>query len=84
MDHMLKAMLMKIVTCIQIGEYVNRLSDEFKAEHDEMPWSDMIGMRIIHAHNYDSVIDEIVGISIQDEIPLLKDYLENIIDEFSM
>jgi len=22
---------------IQIGEYVNRLSDEFKAEHDEMP-----------------------------------------------
>ena len=29
----------------------------------------MIGMRIIHAHNYDSVIDEIVGIIIQDEIP---------------
>lgn len=44
----------------------------------------MIGMRIILAHNYDSVIDEIVGIIIQDEIPLLKNYLKNIIDEDSL
>lgn len=44
-----------------------------------MPWSDIIGMRIIHAHNYDSVIDEIVWESIQDEIPQLKEYLEDIL-----
>lgn len=64
---------------IQIGEHVNRLSEEFKKEHNEMPWSDIIGMRIIHAHNYDSVIDEIVWESIQDEIPQLKEYLEDIL-----
>ena len=55
------------------------MSEEFKAEYDGMPWSDIIGMGIVHAHNYDSVIAEIVWESIQDEIPQLKEYLENIL-----
>ena len=44
---------------IQIGEFVGRLSDEFKEEHKEIPWRDIKGMRNIHAHNYDNVMFDI-------------------------
>ena len=64
---------------MQIGDYVNRLSDEFLDAHPEIPWSEIIGMRIIHAHHYESVIDEIVWETIQNDIPYFRDYLEKLI-----
>lgn len=59
---------------IQIGEYVNRLSDEFKFEHDTIAWNEIIGMRNVHTHHYESVIDEIVWETIQNDVPELKEY----------
>ncbi|WP_083405374.1 HepT-like ribonuclease domain-containing protein [Methanobrevibacter olleyae] len=38
-------------------------------------------MRNIHAHNYESVIDEIIWETIQEDIPYLKQYLENVLNE---
>lgn len=64
---------------IQIGEYVNRLSDEFKFKNDYIEWNEIIGMRNVHTHHYESVIDEIVWETIQNDIPELKKYLENLI-----
>ncbi len=49
---------------IQIGEYVNRLSDELN------------GMRNVHTHHYDNVIDELVWQTIQNDIPYLEKYLK--------
>ena len=45
---------------IQIEEYVNRISNEFKEEHPQIPWNEIIGMRNVHTHHYESVIEEIV------------------------
>ena len=45
---------------IQIGEFVGRLSDEFRDNHQEINWQEIIGMRNIFAHNYEDVIDDIV------------------------
>ncbi|MBO4516579.1 MAG: DUF86 domain-containing protein [Methanobrevibacter sp.] len=36
-------------------------------------------MRIIHAHHYESVIDEIVWETIQNDIPYFREYLEKLI-----
>ena len=66
---------------IQIGEFVGRLSDEFRDNHQEINWQEIIGMRNIFAHNYEDVIDDIVWDVIQEDIPNLKNYLENLVND---
>ena len=36
---------------VQIGEYVSRLSDEFKKKHDTIPWNQIKGMRTLQLTN---------------------------------
>ena len=38
-----------------IGEAVKRLSDEFQAQHADVPWSLITGMRDVLIHGYDIV-----------------------------
>ena len=38
-------------------------------------------MRNIFAHNYEDVIDDIVWDVIQEDIPNLKNYLENLVND---
>ena len=64
---------------IQIGEYVGRLSDEFKEKHSNIPWIDIKGMRNIHAHDYDNVMFDLAWESITEDIPYLKEYLEKLL-----
>lgn len=64
---------------IQIGEYVNRLSDDFKMGHESIPWNEIIGMRNVHTHHYEDVINELVWETIQTDIPYLKQYLEKVL-----
>ena len=66
---------------IQIGEFVGRLSDEFRSEFDGVEWRELKGLRNIMAHNYESIIDHIVWDIIQDDIPEVRQYLEGILDE---
>lgn len=37
----------------RLGEAASRLSADFRAEHQEFPWAEMIGMRnrIVHGHD---------------------------------
>jgi uncharacterized protein with HEPN domain len=43
-----------------MGEATKRLSTEFRAEHPDIPWRQMAGMRDILIHAYDHVdIDEV-------------------------
>ena len=39
---------------IQIGENVDRLSDDFKENHDHIPWRSIKDMRNIMTHKYES------------------------------
>ena len=45
---------------LQIGELVGRLTDDFKADHAEIPWRKIRGMRNFVAHEYGSVDFEVV------------------------
>lgn len=64
---------------IVIGEATKRLSADFRAEHLEIPWKDMAGMRDILAHHYDEIDVELLQKTIQESIPDLLRKLEKIL-----
>lgn len=43
----------------RLGEGASRLSAEFRAEHPEFPWAEMIGMRNRIVHGYDDLDPDI-------------------------
>jgi uncharacterized protein with HEPN domain len=53
-----------------IGEAVMKLSIEFKARHDDVPWGEIAGMRNRLIHAYMSVNLEIVWSTIRDVLPV--------------
>lgn len=69
---------------IQIGELTTRLTAEYKAQHAEIPWKQIKGMRNIHAHDYERVDFEVMWNALTEEIPALKDSLAKILGEESM
>lgn len=44
----------------RLGEAASRLSADFRADHPEFPWGEMIGMRNRIVHGYDDVDPDIV------------------------
>ena len=64
---------------LQIGEVINRLSDEFNEEYDGINWKGFVGMRNIQAHRYEHLIEDIFMKLITEDIPQLKSYLESIL-----
>lgn len=56
-----------------IGEAARRLTEEFRAQHSEIDWSGLIGLRNVIAHQYDRVNQrEIWSIVIMKLPPLLN------------
>ena len=69
-----------ISMCIlQIGELVGKLSDEFKAENNAMPWREIKAMRNIAAHNYGEIDLDILWETATCDIPNLKEYCQKFI-----
>jgi len=61
-----------------IGEASNKLSDDLKKEHADIPWSKIIGMRNILIHDYIGTDLEGVWNTIHQDLPELKAQLEKI------
>lgn len=61
---------------IQIGEATARLSDEFKAEHPEIDWRRIYGMRCHLVHGYEMFDAEIAWDAIERCIPPLQEFCE--------
>lgn len=54
-----------------IGESARAMSDEARAEHPDIPWTDVIGLRTVLAHHYHRVDPEQVWTIAAVEIPRL-------------
>lgn len=65
---------------LQIGELVGKLSDDFRAAHPGVPWRQIKAMRNIVAHSYGSVDPETTWEIITEDIPDLKRYCLEIIN----
>ena len=69
-----------ISMCIlQIGELVGKLSEEFKAQNNAMPWREIKAMRNIAAHNYGEIDIDILWETATFYIPDLKEYCQKFI-----
>lgn len=63
---------------IQIGELVARWDEDFMKRHSGILWRQIKGMRNIYAHDYDIIDNDMVWEAITEEIPKLKEELQEI------
>lgn len=73
------AVLMQLVN---IGETVNQLSDEFRENHSDFPWHEIIGMRNQIAHGYFNVDPKEIWKTVKNDLPELKKRVERILKDF--
>lgn len=70
-----------VFNLMQIGELAKMsLSDEAKETISSIPWNQLYGMRNRIVHGYDGVKLIIVWDTIKEDLPKLKEELENSID----
>lgn len=62
-----------------IGEAAKKLDDEFKANHPHVEWKKIAGTRDKLIHEYFGVDYDIVWDIIENKLPELKDYVDNIL-----
>lgn len=66
---------------IVIGEAVRNLSENIKAKYNQIPWSDIISLRNRLTHEYFQIDIDVIWKTIDDDIPRLKETIQNIVDE---
>lgn len=67
------------MTLINIGELVKNLTDEFRTQYKSVPWRGIAGMRDITAHKYQTLKMGDVWMTLENDIPVFKVQLEDII-----
>ena len=63
----------------QIGELATPFTEPFLAEHGEVPWKQIKGMRTWFAHQYWNMNNATVWATILEDIPTLKERCESIL-----
>lgn len=64
-----------------IGEAVYMLTKEFRALHPEIEWRAIEGMRHILVHGYYTIQPQQLWDSIEDDIPVLKNQIEQLLKD---
>ena len=64
-----------------IGEATKEIPDDFYREYDDVPWSEMAGMRDMLVHGYATIDLRIVWATAQGEIPVVLSRVRAIRDE---
>jgi uncharacterized protein with HEPN domain len=62
-----------------LGEAARRMSEAFRQEHPEIPWSSIIGQRNVIAHQYDDIDLQQLWSVVTSNIPSLIAQLEPLI-----
>ena len=61
-----------------LGEAASHVSDETKASHPEVAWREITGIRVILAHAYFHIEQDVVGKVVTRDVPLLRAQLQPI------
>jgi uncharacterized protein with HEPN domain len=59
-----------------IGEATKGISQQFRQQHPEIPWREMVGMRDVIVHEYDQLDFDVVWDVVQDRLPELQGLIE--------
>ena len=62
-----------------IGEACNKVADELKLAHPEIPWRQVIGFRNISIHEYHDVSFHVVWGIAKNDLPLLQEKFSKIL-----
>lgn len=68
---------------LQIGELTNKLSEEFKSEHRQIPWRAIRGMRNVVAHEYGKIDVETVWETAENGTQELMEFCQQELSEVS-
>lgn len=66
-----------------IGEAARGLAEEFRDDHSEVPWKQIIGMRNILVHQYFGIDVPVVWSVVENDLQPLKENVEGILDSMS-
>lgn len=64
-----------------IGEASRKLSDEFRLENDQIPWTRMVSLRNVLAHEYGEIRLDIIWRVATKRIPELVEAVRHILDQ---
>lgn len=64
-----------------IGEAASQISHAFRAQHPEVPWIRIVGMRHRIVHDYLNVNYNILWRTSKQDVPVLIKYLEALVQE---
>ena len=77
-----KVLFFAVVKNIEIvGEATYMLTKEFRESHQSIPWLVIEKMRHVLVHGYYSVSPEKVWKTVQEDLPVLKEQLANLLAE---
>jgi uncharacterized protein with HEPN domain len=62
-----------------IGEATKKISINYRTIHPEIPWKEMSGMRDKLIHDYLDVDQEVIWMTIESDIPLLKEIISKLL-----
>jgi len=66
-----------------IGEAARHVSVGLQQSNSDVPWSDVIGMRNLLSHDYIEVDVDEVWKTVQDDLPILRDQIAQILDSLT-
>jgi uncharacterized protein with HEPN domain len=76
-DEILQDAIMRRIQII--GEAARKVSPEFKEDHPEISWYEIVGMRNKLIHEYFRIIPEKVWEALVKDIPVLIDLIESLV-----
>jgi uncharacterized protein with HEPN domain len=62
-----------------IGEAARRISEEFRQDHEEIPWEEIRGMRNRLVHEYSRINLDKIWETVRDDIPMLIRQIEPLV-----
>jgi len=62
-----------------MADMAGKLSEQFRSEHQELPWAEIVAMRNVLVHEYFGVDVEEIWSTIQYDLPRLKQKLTDIL-----
>ena len=66
-----------------IGEAVKSLSYDLRDKYENIPWQDIAGIRNVLIHHYFGVDLGEIWLTVQNDIPDLKDNIQRILDDLA-
>ena len=66
-----------------LGEAASHVSDELQTAHPEVAWRELTGIRLILAHAYFHIDQDIIGNVASDHVPRLRAQLQQIAESLT-